>query len=158
MLTLDLPAVIAALDGQQRLEHYLDLDSGQVIRLSPDDSDSEQRLELDNDPARFVAIEPLDTDEQVAMRAAFLQTLDDPHAHPLLAATLKGRKPLRRFDFELAQFPAAAQAWQAFADKYRHTHALAWLDELGLEPASHAATIDTRGIPKDILRRLHKGA
>lgn len=157
MLTLDLPAVIAALDGQQRLEHYLDLDSGQVIRLSPDDTSSEQRLELDSDPARFVAIEPFDTDEQVAMRAAFLQTLDDPHAHPLVAATLKGRKPLRRFDFELTQFPAAAQAWQVFADTYRQTHALAWLDELGLEPASQAPTLDTRGIPKDILRRLHKG-
>ena len=158
MLTIDLPAVIAAFDNHERLEHYLDLDSGQVIRLSPDDSGSEQRLELDNDPARFVAIEALDTDEQVAMRAAFLQTLDDPHAHPLLAATLKGRKPLRRFDFELAQFPAAQQAWLAFADKYRHTHALAWLDELGLEPASNAAAPDTHGIPKDILRRLHKGA
>lgn len=153
MLILDLPAVIAAFDSHERLEHYLDLDSGQVLGLSPDDRDSAQRLELDEDPPRFISIEPFDTDEHLAMRAAFLQTLDDPHVHPLLAATLNGRKALRRFDFELAQFPAAQRAWQAFADKYRHSHALTWLAEQGLEPASNA-----RGIPKDILRRLHRGA
>ena len=42
--------------------------------------------------------------------------------------------------------------------KQLREYTLNWLYELGLEPAPDKLPLDTRGIPKDILRRLTKSA
>lgn len=154
---LDLDGLIAAFNGQERLEHFLDLESGQLLAFAPRESESEARREMDADSQRYAAVPPLDLEQRIALREAFLLTLQHGHAHPMLVAALASRKPLRRFDYELDLFPAVRDAWQAFEAKQLRELALQWLAEQGVEPAPERAPLDTRGIPRDILRRLTKG-
>ena len=154
--TLDLEALIELINGREQQEHWLDLESGSVLSLSPEDQHSEQRQQIELDTERYSQIPNLDIPQRVAMRESFLFTLDDVHAHPLLSAALTGRKPLRAFDYEIEAFAAIREQWQAYAHKQLREYALNWLYELGIEPAPDRLPLDTRGIPRDILRRLSK--
>lgn len=156
--TLDLDALIQLINGREQQEHWLDLESGSVLTLSPEDQHSEQRQQIELDPDRYSQVPNLDIAQRIAMRESFLFTLDDLHAHPLLSAALTGRKPLRAFDYEIEAFAAIREQWQAYELKQLREYALNWLYELGLEPAPDKLPLDTRGIPKDILRRLTKSA
>ncbi|UFQ97934.1 UPF0158 family protein [Pseudomonas wenzhouensis] len=154
--TLDLDALIELINGREQQEHWLDLESGSVLSLSPEDQHSEQRQQIELDSERYSQIPNLDIPQRVAMRESFLFTLDDVYAHPLLSAALTGRKPLRAFDYEIEAFPAIREQWQSYEIKQLREYALNWLYELGIEPAPDKLPLDTRGIPRDILRRLSK--
>lgn len=156
--TLDIDALAQLINAREQLEHWLDMDSGEVLTLSPEEHDSEQRQQIELAPERYSQIPNLDVPQRLALRESFLFTLDDPHAHPLLSAALTGRKPLRAFDYEIDAFSIVREQWQAYERKQLHEYALNWLYELGLEPAPDRLPLDTRGIPKDILRRLNKSA
>lgn len=156
--TLDLDALVQLINGREQQEHWLDLESGSVLSLSPEDQHSEQHQQIELDPDRYSQVPNLDTAQRIAMRESFLFTLDDLHAHPLLSAALTGRKPLRAFDYEIEAFAPIRQQWQAYELKQLREYALNWLYELGLEPAPDKVPLDTRGIPRDILRRLTKSA
>ncbi|MGE8360629.1 UPF0158 family protein [Pseudomonas sp.] len=157
-LSLDLDLLANLINSREPLEAVLDLETGSVTVLPPGEQDSEMRQQVELDPERYAAIPWLDTEERVALRDAFLFTLDDLVAHPLLSNALAGRKPLRTFDYELDHFPPLRERWQAFEAAKLREFTLNWLYELGLEPAPDRLPMDTRGIPKDILRRLNKNA
>lgn len=157
-LSLDLDVLTTLINSRESLEAVLDLDTGSVTVLPPGEQDSEMRQQVELEPERYAAIPCLDTEERVALREAFLFTLDDGAAHPLLSAALAGRKPLRTFDYELDHFPHLQERWHTFEAAKLREFALNWLYEQGLEPAPNPLPMDTRGIPKDILRRLNKNA
>ncbi|KUJ92176.1 MAG: hypothetical protein XD38_0215 [Pseudomonas sp. 63_8] len=154
--TLDLDALVQLINGREQQEHWLDLESGSVLSLSPEDQHSEQRQQIELDPERYSQVPNLDVPQRVAMRESFLFTLNDVYAHTLLSAALTGRKPLRAFDYEIEAFPAIREQWQSYEIKQLREYALNWLYELGIEPAPDRLPLDTRGIPRDILRRLSK--
>lgn len=156
--TLDLDALLQLINGRDQLEHWLDLESGSVLSLAPEDLHSEQRQQIELDPERYSQIPNLDVAQRIAMRESFLFTLDHLHAHPLLSAALTGRKPLRAFDYEIEAFTPIREQWLAYESKQLREYALNWLYELGTEPAPDKLPLDTRGIPRDILRRLSKSA
>jgi len=152
VLTIDMHRLERALDDPGPLEHYLDLHSGEFISLDADAPDAQTLHQLESDPERYAGIPPLDTADRIDMREAFLFDLHDPHAHPLLAAALQSRRPLRTFGYELEQFPAARQAWPIYEKARLHELALNWLMELGLEPAADTAA--DSAMPEGIRRRL----
>ncbi len=156
--TLDLDALTQLINSREPQENWLDLESGSVLTLSADDPHSEEHQQVELEPERYIQIPNLDIPQRVALRESFLFTLDDVHAHPLLSAALTGRRPLRAFDYEIESLPAIREQWQAYALKQLREYTLNWLYELGLEPAPDKLPLDTRGIPKDILRRLTKSA
>ena len=156
--TLDLDALTRLINGREPQENWLDLESGSVLSLPAEDHYSDERQQIELDPERYSQVPNLDIPQRVAMRESFLFTLDDPHAHPLLSAALTGRRPLRAFDYEIEAFPAIREQWQAYEIKQLREYALNWLYELGIEPAPDKLPLDTRGIPRDILRRLTKSA
>ncbi|GGK03844.1 UPF0158 family protein [Pseudomonas matsuisoli] len=159
LLTIDLDRLAEAFDAQDRLDRILDLETGEIRAFRAESLPFEEQEALESRPDRYVAIPRLNLEDRIALREAFLQELREPHAHPLLTLALSGRKPLRTFDYELEQFPAAQTAWSRFQTTRLREDVLAWLAEQGVEPgAGHPAqTPDRHDIPKDILRRL-KGA
>lgn len=158
-LTIDLDRLAEALDAQDRFDRILDLETGELRALRMDTLPFDEREALEARPDRYVAVPRLDLDARIALREAFLHELRDPHAHPLLALALGGRKPLRTFDYELEQFPQAQTAWLRFKSIRMREEAQAWLYEQGLELGTDRPVHpqDLGDIPKDILRRL-KGA
>ncbi|WP_437882525.1 UPF0158 family protein [Pseudomonas sp. LRF_L74] len=156
-LTIDIEQLEQALDGYDSDDHYLDLQSGAILRVAPQDPSPGETSKSQVEPQRYQLIEALDVEERLAMRTDFLYSLDDPHAHRVLSHALDGRRPLKTFDYQLERFPSAHAAWKAHASLYLRELALGWLQEQGIEPGSGPALGDTSGIPRDILRRLLKG-
>lgn len=156
-MTIDLCRLQQALDAPGALEHYLDLHSGELLSLDPEQADAPEMQALAEDPQRFALLEPLDSAERLAMREAFLHQLGDPHAHPLLAAALASRRPLRAFGYELEQLPRARAEWQLFERQYLREMALERLHALGIEPLGAAPSGDAPpDIPAGVLRRLQR--
>jgi hypothetical protein len=157
-MTIDLCHLQQALEAPGALEHYLDLHSGEILGVDPEQPDDGATQALAQAPERFAPIEPLDTAERLAMREDFLHHLRDPYAHPLLAAALASRRPLRAFGYELEQFPRARADWQVFEQQYLRDTALNRLHELGIEPVTEAqpARETPTGIPAGVLRRLQR--
>jgi len=134
-LTIDLPRIEQVLLSQAEIEHYLDLETGAILAVALDDPTPGADEKYDVLPDRYLFIEPLATGEALAMREAFLFSLDDPLAHTALSQALAGRKPLRTFDYELEKRPQVQQAWLAYQASRMHECALEWLEANGLELA-----------------------
>lgn len=132
-LTIDLHRLEYALDNQDASEHYLDLESGNIRAVFPGDPAPGVNEKYDVQDDRYLHIEPLGLAQSIAMREAFLFTLNDPNAHALLSSALQGRKPLRKFDFKLEDFPQARQAWLDYQTVQLREYAITWLQENGLE-------------------------
>lgn len=138
-LTTDMHRLEYALDHRDTSEHYLDLETGQILAVLPGQPTpgAEEKYDVQDD--RYLHIEPLELAQHLAMREAFLFTQHDPHAHAVLASALGGRKPLRTFDFKLEDFPAVRQAWLRYQEVQLREYATTWLRENGLEPAHTAS-------------------
>ena len=134
-LTIDLHRLEYALDARDACEHYLDLESGEIRAVFPGESlpGAEEKYDVQHD--RFLHIDPLGLPQSIAMREAFLFTQHDPNAHAVLSTALRGRKPLRTFDFKLEDFPEAREAWLDYQAVQLREYAITWLHENGLEPS-----------------------
>lgn len=134
-LTIDLHRLEYALDARDACEHYLDLESGDIRAVFPGEAppgtDEKYDVQLD----RYLHIEPLGLPQSIAMREAFLFTQHDPSAHAVLSTALRGRRPLRTFDFKLEDFSEARQAWLDYQAVQLREYAITWLHENGLEPS-----------------------
>ena len=132
-LTIDLHRLEYALDARDACEHYLDLESGDIRAVFPGESlpgaDEKYDVQLD----RFLHIEPLGLPQSIAMREAFLFTQHDPNAHAVLSAALRGRKPLRTFDFKLEDLPRGTPVLARLPDRpaARTCHHLAARERVG---------------------------
>jgi len=135
-LTIDLERLENALEGDEAVDHYLDLDTGEILAVAPQAPLPGSSEKYNVQPQRYLPIEPLSNARSLAMREEFLYTQPDPHAHPLLSRTLSGRRPLRTFDYGLEHFPPLREAWQRYRQRQLREYALEWLEDNGLEPAA----------------------
>ena len=135
-LTIDLYRLEYALDSRDATEYYLDLESGEIRAVFPGEPSpgSDEKHDVHDD--RYLHIEPLGLTQSLAMREAFLFTQHDPSAHAVLSDALRGRRPLRTFDFKLEDFPEVRQAWLDYQAVQLREYAITWLHENGLEPSS----------------------
>lgn len=134
-LTIDLQSLEQALLNQDDAEQYLDLETGTLRRLAPGAPAPGAEEKYAVQPDRYLAIAPLALDDLLAMRAAFLFSLPDPHTHTLLSHALSGRRALRTFDYELEKLPQLQRTWQAYQAQQIRELALEWLQANGLEAA-----------------------
>jgi len=134
-LTIALQRRENALEGDEAVDHYLDLDTGEILAVGPQAPVPGSAEKYDVQPERYLPIDPLAGAQSLAMREDFLYTQPDPHAHPLLSRALSGRRPLRTFDYGLEHFPRLREAWHAYRQRRLREYALEWLEDNGLEPA-----------------------
>lgn len=132
-MTIDLDRLEYALDARDACTHYLDLESGDIRAVFPGEVPPSANEKYDVDPDRYLHIEPIDLMHSIAMREAFLLTQHDPNAYAVLSTALRGRRPLRTFDFKLEDFPAVRQAWLDYQTAQLREYAINWLHENGLE-------------------------
>ncbi len=135
-MTIDLHRLEYALDARDACTHYLDLESGDIRAVFPGEAPPSANEKYDVHTDRYLHIEPLDLLQSIAMREAFLLTQHNPDAYAVLNTALRGRKPLRTFDFKLEDFPAIRQAWLDYQTVQLREYAINWLHENGLESYS----------------------
>lgn len=131
-LKLELARIEQAMLRQDDAEYFLDLDTGSVLSVR-DQLRPGAEEKYDVQPDRYLAIEPLPQEDQLAMRAAFLASVHDLNAHVALSQALLGRKPIRTFDFLLENLPQAQQGWQTYQNQRMREHVLEWLQINGLD-------------------------
>ncbi|MBF6623134.1 MAG: hypothetical protein ITG05_06420 [Pseudomonas stutzeri] len=134
-MTIDLYRLEYALDARDACAHYLDLESGDIRAIFPGEAPPSANEKYDVRSDRYLHIEPLDLPQSIAMREAFLFTQHDPNAYAVLNTALRGRKPLRTFDFKLEDFPEIRQAWLDYQTVQLREYAMNWLHDNGLEPS-----------------------
>lgn len=134
-LTIDLHRLEYALDSHDASVHYLDLATGAIHAVFPGEAAPGVDEKYDVQDGRYLHIEPLGLEQSIEMREAFLFTQHDPIAHAVLSDALRGRRPLRNFEFKLEDFPAVRSAWLEHQSAELREQALAWLRDNGLELA-----------------------
>jgi len=95
---------------------YLDSETGDVLPTSEDFGDvpDDVRKLYENDPNRFVAIDPMDSSDGYRIMEAFVSQLPEDEARRALSRTLTGRKPFESFKHALDEFPDDRAAWFEF--------------------------------------------
>ncbi|HSX87632.1 MAG TPA: UPF0158 family protein [Pseudomonas sp.] len=131
-LKLELSRIEQAMLRQDDAEYFLDLETGGVLRMR-DKTRPDAEEKYDVQPDRYLAIEPLPQEDNLAMRVAFLAGVHDIDAHVALSQALAGRKPIRTFDFLLESLPRAQRDWQVYQGQRLREHVLEWLQINGLE-------------------------
>ncbi|MGH9360883.1 MAG: UPF0158 family protein [Thermoanaerobaculia bacterium] len=141
----ELQAAILSRDPERL--HYLDRETGEVVSVSgsgepdgaegedSDDAEDQERLrgEIENDPDRFVEIEPVPHSDRVEWMAAYAQTVGDPGLCAQLRRALEGHQPEREFDRLLRAQPEWRARWIGFHDARAQEVIDGWVEENDVE-------------------------
>jgi hypothetical protein len=115
-MKIDLAGVAEALEYHGEMEWYLDKSDGTVTPVMDGLEEELQEFyeQLDADPGRFLAIEPMDSREGFRIMERFTDGLPDGEARRSLVRALSGRKPFASFKHTLHDFPKDREAWFAY--------------------------------------------
>ena len=115
---------------------YLDTETGKTIFISEFDPEAGEVTpdDLDNEPGRYVSIEPVPSHEAYDWMAEFVEGLDHEDLQEKLWIALDGNGAFRRFKDVLLKYPEQREAWFRFEDDRINEAVEEWLEEEGLEP------------------------
>ncbi len=127
--------LIMALEGHSyEMTFFLDRSTGEVFPVfdGNDESDAD-RVRIDAEPARFVAIDPIPSSVGWEVMAGFVESLPPGGPGDALGSALGARHPFRAFKDVLSAFPELREAWYAFHDREWTRLAAEWLEEEGID-------------------------
>ncbi|MFH1084506.1 MAG: UPF0158 family protein, partial [Chloroflexota bacterium] len=107
MPKIDMDFLIMALeDHSEMVTYYLDRQTGEVAMSSDYSEDESLSEQLEDDPDRFVWIEPQPSHEAFEIMADFVEDLPDGEERRLLERALAWRSPFSNFRSALREMPA----------------------------------------------------
>ena len=120
-------------DSSYENDHYLDLETGEILFLSEymDDEDTvklKDRIEEDFD--RYERIPKAESHEGYEDMVDFIATVEDEHLAELLEVAINGKGAFRRFKDVLLNYPEERERWFKFKDERMEERALEWLDDI----------------------------
>jgi hypothetical protein len=116
-------------------EHYLDLETGEVL-LVPSrgvDEEAEELRERVEDSDRYAFVPHLEPGEGWRTMLDFIGTVKDSHLRQLLLAASDGKGAFRRFKDVLARHPEEQKRWFQFESDRIRERVVEWLEHLGVE-------------------------
>ena len=120
-----------AMESQSgEVDYYLDKQTGQILQVSDGlfgDDEDEIRDEVEDNPDRYLFIEPVLPDEGFKIMEEFIDSVSDPEAAGALYKALSRRNPFRNFKDTLCEFPETRQDWFKFHDEALLEVAKDWL-------------------------------
>lgn len=128
--------LIMALESQAECgEFFLDKNSGEIILISDytDDDADAKRQQLDEEPDRFLYIQPIASHVGWGIMDDFVQSLKNRDAQEVLERALNGRKSFRSFKDELLRFPDIREQWFAHHTSRMTEIARDWLEDNSIE-------------------------
>ena len=140
-IKIDIQDLIEALeDHSDSFDYFLDLENGNVVTLltdvtedeefeeDPEESDGYNREIIENNPARFMFIDPIESRESFEIMEDFTSGLPDDIIKSKLSTALSKRKPFRHFKDELYDFPEVQKEWYKFHEDEMKKIASEWLE------------------------------
>ncbi|MEW6382297.1 MAG: UPF0158 family protein [bacterium] len=131
---IELADLIEAFENEaEGIFYYLDLLSGEIVKVSEDYCADETISQIDyNDPDRFLKIDPLSSDELHKVREDFLESVEDERIRDKLEVALMHRGPIRKFSEVIENYPEYHQKWNQFQKQQMKAYAQKWASTLDL--------------------------
>ncbi len=127
---------IALNTSYYELEHYLDLETGDVLLVSDAITvEDEPRLALIESEfgERFIGIPYQGSHAAYQDMEEFIETVADSRLQDKLWRAIQGKGAFRRFKDVLFDYPDERSRWFAFSDRQEKQRAIEWLESIGVE-------------------------
>jgi hypothetical protein len=132
-LTIRADELIMAFEDQgSEMRHFFDLQTGEVLDVF-EDMDEEDAERLENEPDRYLQIEPEPSWVGYELMQDFLDTLPEGEVLGELAHALQQRRPFRRFKDVLLAYPEVQKEWFYFHEQAFIKIIQEWFDDNGVE-------------------------
>lgn len=118
--------------------YYLDLKTGEIINISDEFMDNEEKEELekkveDGFGKRYVSIPYASSDEGYRDMEDFVETVEETNLKEKLYIAINGRGAFRRFKDVLLGYPEERERWFKFKDARVTERVKEWLEAEGIE-------------------------
>lgn len=140
-LKIDSENLINALeDHSDSFDYFLDLQNGNVVSLvkyynekkfgeDPVDVDGYNHETVENNPDRFIFINPINSRESFTIMEDFASTILNDLIKNTLSTALSKRKPFRNFKDELNHLPEIQKEWYKYHEIEMEKIAYDWLKD-----------------------------
>ena len=112
---------------------YLYLETGDILTIFENfyDEDEEQQViidQIENNPSRYITIEPIGSRESFLIMERFVATLPEGEERNLLNKALSWKKPFSNFKNAISDMPDIREKWFNFKDRQLRILAREWLE------------------------------
>ena len=140
-LKIDSEKLMNALeDHSDSFDYFLDLENGNIVSLSRDDVDEEFEEDpvnldgysheiVENNPGRFIFIDPINSRESFKIMEDFVSTILNDLIKNTLSSALSKLKPFRNFKEELNHLPEIQKEWHQYHEIEMEKIAYEWLKD-----------------------------
>jgi len=134
-LSIDTEMIMVALDDHGGAEYFLDLETGEVERISPDPTEEDEEIieQIENNPARYRRIDPMGSSQAFQVMEDYVASLPESEAKRTISQALSRPHPFRTFKDALLSFPDIRERWFRYHDEAYKEFAVSWLEEEGIE-------------------------
>lgn len=117
---------------------YLDLKTGEIIRIFDDIMEPDEKEELDDRVEeglgeRYITIPNAESHDGYRDMEDFIETVNDMNLKEKLNTAIAGKGAFRRFKDVLNYYPKERERWFKFKDEKVLERVNEWLDEEGIE-------------------------
>lgn len=132
-IKIDMDSLAIALeDNSGMMNHFLDKQTGELVFVNEYDmADEEEEIKklIEDDPSRFLWVEPLPSNRGFRIMEEFVESLPDGEAKMILCKALSWKKPFSNFKDALCDYPDIRKQWFEFHDKVLGELATEWLKD-----------------------------
>lgn len=119
---------VAYLEGSGAIEHYFDVQTGEVVELR--DLDEAERVRVTQAPARYRRVPQRNDETEALDRLAFIRTVEKQSVRQNLESALRGTDPAGAFRRALATDRAVERAWYNFKNQRAAEAITRWLADV----------------------------
>lgn len=120
-------------DSSYENEHFLDLETGEILFVSEytDDEESGKLKErIEEDSELYERIPKAKSHEGYQDMVDFIATVDNERLVELLEVAINGKGAFRRLKDVLLNYPEERERWFQFKDERMEERALEWLEDI----------------------------
>jgi len=124
-------------DHNMTYNWFLDKQTGEIImcadEFSKDQKGRQNAEKIEDQPERFLCIEPLESHVSFGAMEDFIAELDGDESKSALVDSLNLAQPFKAFKNALCNYPDVRQQWLEFHNQWMLEKAKEWLHEEGLD-------------------------
>ncbi len=120
-------------DHSLTARYFLDLQTGEILFVSDDITPQDELEQMDEEPDRYLYIEPLPSSEAFRIMEDFVDTLAAGPLQDNLIDALRRSHPFRHFKDALLPYPKVREQWFRFQDDAMDQIMRGWLADNQVE-------------------------